>query len=239
MPSHPKQPPRLKAERIENPDRAKNTDFSAYQIYAGTERIARLVGSPNSVMLLWSGELENDMWLPENLPSLTRVVLPEQTKKLSDDQVMEGCEVRVIASGKAVGHGLAARDPGPNGRVPMDWHLHGKEDFERYGSLLRGQDARFSALRIDVYIEDVRGIFSFVPGLTDEAAREGAVGSRSGGISLHHDPSLPWGRQTVEFFQQHHSSPTVSGIDRAQLKGRITRTSRAIASVAPASRALA
>jgi hypothetical protein len=239
MPSRPKQPPRLKAEKIENPDRAKDTDFSAYQIYAGTEGIARLAGSPNSVMLLWSGELDRDMWLPENLPSLTRVVLPQQTENLSDEQVMEGSEVRVIVSGKMVGHGLASREPGPNGRVPMDWNLHGKEDFEHYGRLLRGQDAKFSAFRIDVCIEDVRGIISYVPGLTDQAVRDGEVGSKSGGISLHHDPSLPWCWQTVEFFKRHHSSSTVSGINRAHLEARITGTSRVIAGLAPASRALA
>jgi len=231
MPSRTGQPPRLKFAKTDDPDRAQNTDFSSYQIYAGTEEIARLGGSKSNVMLWWSGELERDMWLPENIPSLVRVVLPAQTEGLSDEQVMEGSQVGVVVTGKAVGHGLTSWEPGPKGRVPMDWRLRNKEDFERYRQILRSQDATFCVFRIDSSIGGVRGVISSVAPETD-------LVSKTGGICIHHDPSFPWCRQTVEFFKRHHSSSTVSRIDRAHLEARITGTSRAIAGLAPTSRAL-
>jgi hypothetical protein len=224
--------------KTENPDRAQNTDFSSYRILVGTEEIGRLAGSKSNVTLWCSGEMKPDLWHPENVPSLVRAVLPVQTEGLSDKQIMKGAEMRVVGTGKAVSQAVTSREEGPNGRVPLDWNLQSAKDLERFGELLRSGDATFSIFRVERTIEGVHGAISYVAGRSEPDAHGIGVGSQSGGISIHHDPEFPWGKETIGFFMEHNVSSTVRDMDCALLAERISDTSRVIAGIATPEQAL-
>jgi hypothetical protein len=105
MPVDPTPPLRQGSQKSPS---VRERDEQAARIFFGAMEIAKLGATEDGVALWWPGELERKMWLPENIPSLIRVLLPTRTHGLSDGEVIDRADWG-LTSERDLNLGLQAR----------------------------------------------------------------------------------------------------------------------------------
>jgi hypothetical protein len=181
-------------------------------------------GRPTGASLLIAGDIPKDLFEPEKIAALVRVVLPAETDGLSDTQVVARAKLR----GYVMPGGLVI-STGQENEVDTsvaDVNIKSAKGSRAYRRALLGQPGFY---RLDVEINGTSGIITYEPKRQahDVDGNAFEVAARIG--LMMGDPKQAWAPATIRFLQDHHPEPLVAQTDTERLAALISETSRKIA----------